>query len=160
VSFYTDVIVRDARFRSVAVIRDPALLEPSFRASIMAVIQDAGKEGTMLRILETYRSQALQELYFERGATQLRTVGCHHFGVACDLGIVLAGQINWKADYSILGKLAAKHGLVWGGDWGDPKDPHSFRDYDHLQLVEVKDQTRLFAGTWYPPADYRPTMVG
>ena len=128
-SFYTDVLQKDSRFHSTTPIRDPALLEPVTRAAVAAIIADAKAEGIELMILETYRSQELQQIYFTRGATQLRTVGVHHYGLACDLGIVVAGQVNWKADYSILGRLAAKHDLVWGGDWGDPADPHSFRDY-------------------------------
>jgi hypothetical protein len=80
----------------------------------------------------------------------------HHFGLACDLGIVVAGQINWKADYGILGQLAQKHRLVWGGDWGTPDRPHSFRDYDHLQRIDVADQHQLFDGSWYPIHTYEP----
>lgn len=159
-SFYTDIIQKDARYRSKTPIRDPRLLEPVFREAVLAIIADAAKENVALSVLETYRSKELQELYFERGATQLRTVGVHHYGLACDLGIMIAGAINWKADYSILGKLAAAHGLVWGGDWADPKDPHSFRDYDHVQRVAVADQPRLFNGSWYPDNMYRAAQVG
>lgn len=159
-SFYTDVLQKDSRFHSTTPIRDPALLEPVTRAAVAAIIADAKAEGIELMILETYRSQELQQIYFTRGATQLRTVGVHHYGLACDLGIVVAGQVNWKADYSILGRLAAKHDLVWGGDWGDPADPHSFRDYDHVQRIAVADQGRLFAGTWYPDENYVAPSLG
>jgi hypothetical protein len=32
-------------------------------------------------IFETYRSQERQQVLFEQGATQLRTVGVHHHGL-------------------------------------------------------------------------------
>jgi hypothetical protein len=160
VSFYTDVIRKDMRFHAMNAVRDINLLEPVFRRAVRSIMDDAAAEGTRLTILETYRSQELQEVYFERGATQLKTVGVHHYGLACDLGIVVAGSVNWKANYAVLGRLAAKYGLVWGGDWGTPDRPHSFRDYDHLQRIAVADQSKLFAGTWYPDDKYRPASVG
>jgi hypothetical protein len=159
-SFFDDVIRRDPRFHSAIAIRDPGLLEPTFRALVTDIITEAADAGHTLMILETYRSQELQAIYFERGVTQLRTVGVHHYGLACDLGIVVAGQVNWKADYSILGTLAERHKLVWGGNWGEPTRPHSFRDYDHIQRIAVEDQVRLFAGGWYPDSTYQlPTGV-
>ncbi len=159
-SFYVNVIQKDDRFHSPTPVRVVSLLEPSFRAVVAAIIADAAAEGVTLQVLETYRSEDLQEQYFEKGVTQLRTVGVHHYGLACDLGIVVAGRVNWKADYSILGRLAAKHGVVWGGDWGTPDQPHTFRDYDHIQAITVEEQGALFSGTWYPGKDYRPSKAG
>lgn len=158
--FYVDVIQKDKRFHSTIPVRDIMLLEPTFRSAVLGIVSDANSEGVHLVVLETYRSEELQQIYFARGATQLKTVGVHHYGLACDLGITIAGQVNWKADYSILGRLAAKHGLVWGGDWGTPNKPHSFRDYDHVQRVSIEDQTKLFNGSWYPDVNYRPLSVG
>lgn len=159
-SFYTQNIMTDDRFHSAMPVKDLNLLEPVTRAAVQEIIKMAGLSGVNLVVLETYRSQELQEVYFERGVTQLKNVGVHHYGLACDLGITVAGQINWKADYSILGKLAAQQGLVWGGDWGTPDQPHSFRDYDHVQRVAVADQAKLFSGEWYPTPDYKAPNVG
>jgi len=154
-NFYLDTICSDSRFHSTVAIRDPALLEPTFRTAILSLIVEAENAGVMLRMLETFRSEELQQIYFARGVTQLQNVGVHHYGLACDLGIMIGGQVNWKADYSVLGKLGRKRSLVWGGDWGHPERPHSFRDYDHLQRVAVEDQSRLFNGSWYPELEYR-----
>ncbi len=159
-NFYLDTISKDSQFHSLSPISDPLLLEPNFRAIIETIIADAATQRTTLIILQTYRSQELQELYFEQGATQLKTVGVHHYGLACDLGIEIGGQINWKADYSVLGRLADKHGVIWGGDWGTPNRSHSFRDYDHIQRIAVADQNKLFSGAWYPDANYQlPPIV-
>lgn len=159
-SFYTNNLMVDPRFHSRMPLKDLNLLEPVTRECVQDIIKLAGLAGVTLAVLETYRSQELQEVYYERGATQLKTVGVHHFGLACDLGVMVAGQINWKADYSILGRLAAQIGLVWGGDWGTPDKPHSFRDYDHVQRIAVADQPKLFSGEWYPDPNYLPDNVG
>ena len=159
-NFYTTIIQKDSRFHSTYAINDPALLEPVFRAIVISIIADALAEGTSLRILETFRSQERQEQLFNQGATELQTVGVHHYGLACDLGIWIGGSLNWKTDYSILQRLSAKHGIVSGADWGTPGQPHSFRDYDHVQRIAVADQPQLFAGTWYPDSTYRAPQVG
>jgi len=142
-NFYTGVIQKDLRFNSIERVVDESLLEPHFRAEVNAIITDAATEGTRLRVLETYRSQERQALLFTQGATQLRRVGVHHYGLACDFGILRNGQVDWHADYNIIGRLAEARHLVWGGRF-------SFHDDGHVQAVSVADQPKLFAGTWYP----------
>jgi hypothetical protein len=159
-SFYTDVIMKSPVFHSVTPIRDVSLLEPVTRDAVANIIKTAGLAGIKLMVLETYRSAELQLEYFNRGVTQLREVGVHHYGLAADLGVVIAGQVNWKANYDFLGKYGLQFGLVWGGDWGAPLAPHSFRDYDHVQRIAVADQSKLFNGSWYPDPAYRAASVG
>ena len=156
-NFYKDTICRDSRFETMHQVNDMGLLEPTFRAKVEGIIADAMAKGVELLVLETYRSKARQLVLFNKGATQIPKVGVHHFGLACDLGILKAGgSINWKADYGILGKLAVVRRAIWGGDWGLPKQPHNFRDYDHVQGISVRRQTMLFNGTWYPSGNYDP----
>jgi hypothetical protein len=159
-SFYTTVLMKDIRFHSTTPIRDVSLLEPATRDAVMKIITNAGQAGIHFQVLETFRSQELQQLYFEKGVTQLRTVGVHHYGLACDLGIVVAGQVQWKADYSVLGRYAKMFNLVWGGDWGNPAITHSFQDDDHVQRIAVADQDKLFDGSWYPDPSYVAPGVG
>jgi len=83
--------------------------------------------------ITTYRSQARQQELFNQGASKLRVVGVHHFGLAVDLVKVVGGEPSWKGDFSFLGRLAHEHGLIWGGDWGDPAVPHTFIDAVHVQ---------------------------
>jgi len=159
-SFYTETIMKSPAFLLPAPYRGLDLLEPVTRDIIQKIIQAALTAGTTLQVLETFRSEARQQALFAQGATQLQQVGVHHYGLACDLGIVIGGQVNWKADYSVLGRYASQFGLVWGGDWGHPANPGSFRDYDHVQRIAVADQTKLFDGSWYPPQDYVAPAVG
>jgi hypothetical protein len=155
-SFYTEVLSKDPRFHSTAQVNDIALLEPITRAAVKGIISDAAAKGIKIIVGETYRSTERQQLLFTKGATKLRTVGVHHYGLACDLWIEHNGQVDWHADYMVLGPLAKAHNLVWGYDWGTPNQPHTFRDIDHVQRCSINRQPSLFNGSWYPDANYNP----
>jgi hypothetical protein len=86
----------------------------------------------------------------------LQTVGVHHYGLACDIVKDMNGKPSWDGDFSFFGKLAPAHGLVWGGDWGEPAVAHKFRDTDHVQRILVAMQQQLFSGVWYPDDSYNP----
>src|SRR5215467_3563972 len=149
-NFFTDVIQQDSRFSSTTRVSDPLLLEPITRQLVQQIIDAAQKIGITVMVFETFRSQARQQQLFEDGATKLRTVGVHNYGLACDIVRVAAGEPSWKGDFSFLGQLAHSSGLIWGGDWGNPSVPHTFIDAVHLQRCTVARQTDLFAGAWYP----------
>ncbi len=155
-NFFTDVIQKDARFGSVARVDDMSLLEPVTRAAVAAIVKDAGDLGIPLKVFETYRSQTRQQDLFNHGASKLAKVGVHHYGLACDLVKVVNGEPSWKGDFTFLGKLARKHKLIWGGDWGRPGITPKFYDGVHVQRCTVGKQKGLFAGTWYPDAAYDP----
>ena len=155
-TFYTDIISADARFSSVNRVADSSLLEPMTRRLAEGLIASAHQMGIEVMIYETYRSQNRQQALFENGASKLRTVGVHHYGLACDIVRVVGGEPSWKGDFSFLGQLAHSSGLIWGGDWGDPTIKHSFIDSVHVQRCTVARQGNLFAGVWYPDATYNP----
>lgn len=154
--FFTDVIQTDPRFDSVARVADLALLEPVTRQLALTIVEQAGNLGFTMMVYETYRSKARQEQLFQQGATQLRQVGVHHYGLACDIVKVVNGEPSWKGDFSFLGPIAHSCGLIWGGDWGAPLQHHSFIDLPHVQRCTVARQGPLFAGSWYPDTAYNP----
>lgn len=155
-NFYTDVISQDARFKTTNRVADPNLLEPGTRRLVQAIIDAANAQGIALMIFETYRSEDRQLALFNQGASTLKTVGVHHYGLACDLVKNISGEPSWKGDFSFLGKLAHANGMIWGGDWGSPDVAHSFVDADHVQRCTLARQNALFAGTWYPDDSYDP----
>src|SRR5262245_6468540 len=116
-NFFTDVISKDARIESVRRVDALDLLEPGTRQRVQAIIADAQAHGVALMVFETFRSRARQLDLFNHGASKLREVGVHHYGLACDIVKVVAGEPSWKGDFSLIGTLAHAHGLVWGGDW-------------------------------------------
>ena len=155
-SFFTDVIEKDPRFTGLQRINDLALLEPVTRAAVQQIILDARVLGIETMVFETFRSQARQQQLFTQGATKLRTVGVHNYGLACDIVKVAGGEPSWKGDFSFLGLLARKHGLIWGGDWGAPGQHHTFIDAVHVQRCSIGKQPALFSGAFYPDDAYNP----
>jgi len=120
----------------------------------MDLMAGAAGAGTPLMVTETYRSSQRQAMLFAQGATQLKTVGVHHYGLACDFAKVVGGEPSWGGSWTFLQGLCAAQGIVWGGDWGTPSQPHTFHDWDHVQRIKISDQASLFAGSFYPAADY------
>ncbi len=157
-SFYTDVIAKSHKFGSVKRVDDLELLEPTTRAAVEAIVAGAKQTyGVDLMVYETFRSQARQTALFNQHASQLKVVGVHHFGLACDLVKKVGGSPSWKGDFSFLGALGRAHGMIWGGDWGHPTPPtHGFVDDDHVQRCAVPRQHALFTQAWYPDAGYDP----
>ena len=155
-NFYTDIISSDSRFNSLSRIDDVSLLEPVTRELVRRIVISAKQMGTDVEVYETYRSQARQEELFNAGATQLRRVGVHHYGLACDIVRFVTGEPSWKGDFSFLGQLAYSAGLIWGGDWGNPNVGHSFVDNVHVQRCTLARQPQLFSGSWYPGDQYNP----
>ena len=157
-NFYTDVIMKDPRFKSPDPCRDIQMLEPGTRAATLALLAEAHALGHDLRVAETFRSSARQAHLFELGYTKLRTVGVHKFGLAVDFSLYVNGiyENDGEKFYTFLLALGKKHLMVSGIDWGLPRQVHTFHDWDHLQRVPRCRQQMLFAGTWYPPEVYDP----
>lgn len=155
-SFYEDVLRPSPAFTSPRRCADLALLEPETREKIQAVVEGARARGVALMVYETFRSRERQQLLYDRGASRLREVGVHHYGLACDLVRDVGGDPSWKGSFALLGELGRLHGLVWGGDWGRPGRKPKLFDPVHLQRISVARQKELFRGTWYPGEDYDP----
>jgi hypothetical protein len=150
------VISKDPRAGLAARVSDASLLEPTTRQLVERLVSSAQQMGIEVMIYETYRSQQRQQELFNNGATKLRAVGVHHYGLACDIVRVIGGEPSWKGDFTFLGQLAQSCGLIWGGDWGAPTIKHSFVDSVHVQRCTVARQGDLFAGNWYPDDTYNP----
>ncbi len=140
------------------------MLEPTFRTQVEAFMTASKMAGTELAVTETYRSSQRQQTLFDQGATQLRTVGVHHYGLACDFVKVIDGHASYDGDWTFMVGIATQvsqptRQVVSGYDWGRPDQPHSFRDSDHIQGCTIEQQTGLFAGSWYPDADSVGTVA-
>jgi hypothetical protein len=155
-NFYMDKIAANLELETTDRKNDLLLLEPVTRAIVTKIIDEARTRGLELMVFETYRSKVRQEQLFHQGASKLRQVGVHHYGLACDIVKNVHGEPSWHGDFSVLGELAHKYGLIWGGDWGNPAIHHSFIDSDHVQRCSITRQSELFSGTWYPQDDYSP----
>ena len=155
-SFFSDVLSQDPRFHSRKPLNDLDLLEPVTGGLVQQVMQEAATLGISLMVFETYRSQDRQLDLYDQGKSQLHTVGVHHYGLACDLVRDVCGQPSWQGDFSFLRLIARHRKLIWGGDWGNPCQAHTFYDAVHLQRCSVARQVALFRGEWYPDENYDP----
>jgi hypothetical protein len=99
-NFYTDVIMKDERFKNPNRVADPNLLEPVTRNLVGAIVDAAHKRGIALIIFETYRSEERQRALFKPRATELQTIGVHHYGLACTLAKDINGEPSWKGGLS------------------------------------------------------------
>jgi hypothetical protein len=156
-NFYTDVIQKHPLYHSPNRCAALGLLEPIMRQAVQRFM---AASPVPLMVFETYRSSERQIALFNAKATELRTVGVHHYGLACDLVKVVNGQPSWKGDFSFFAPLAKEMGLISGLNWGQPDSHHSFIDSDHVQRITVARQVALFAGTWYPDDAYDPYKDG
>jgi D-alanyl-D-alanine carboxypeptidase len=163
-NFYTDVIRKDSRFNSINICKDINLLEPRTRKAVQYLLELARKNNIDMRVAETFRSQQRQSYLFEQGYTELKKVGCHNYGLACDFSIFDENghYVSDGQKYEILTKLCRMENvfLISGCDWGMPKQNHPFKDFDHVQRCTIHRQAELFRGTWYPTEDYNPYKDG
>jgi hypothetical protein len=122
-----------------------AMLEPNFRKKVQEVIVAAHDEGFDLRVAETFRSQARQiYFYFRAGFTQLKQVGVHHFGLACDFNLFIDGKYETDGQkYAFLRDFEKKYRIISGDLCGTPFQKRAFFDWDHIQGVTVLRQASL-----------------
>jgi peptidoglycan L-alanyl-D-glutamate endopeptidase CwlK len=114
---------------------DPQLLAPGFRVVVAEAIRECTAKGLRAVVFETYRSNELQALYYQRGRTVKppptpvtnamgNLFSWHGYGLAVD---VIHETQRWRAGNDWFAKVAEvfrKHGCRWGGEWRSPDWPH------------------------------------
>lgn len=108
-------------------------LAPQFRRAVAAAIIALDVDAY---VYESTRTQALQTLYYERGASKAASVlySWHGYALAVD---VISRNRQWDAwdDPAWSGEVVAAFkdsGCSWGGDWV------SFQDRPHFQWRQCK----------------------
>lgn len=113
------------------------LLAPGFRAAVVEAIRECTANGLRAMVFETYRSNELQALYYQRGRTvkpPLTPVtyamgnlfSWHGYGLAVD---VIHETQGWEPEpgnewFAKVADVFRKHGCRWGGEWRRPDRPH------------------------------------
>ena len=138
--FYNRVISQDSRFSSKDRIADLALLEPNTREKILNLMAAAKAKGIELIVFETYRSEYRQLELFREGASKLKTVGGHHYGLACDL-FKNNNARKGEDDNALLEQIAREQGLFCGSELRKDAVKFTFFDPDGLELM-MASQTR------------------
>lgn len=120
---------------------DTTKLYPPFVAALASLLAEASAQGADFFAVSGFRTYGEQMALWQQGRVAPGKVvtnarggeSAHCFGIAADL--VRDGfldrrglQPDWAPEsYAVLGELAPKHGLVWGGSW-------KFKDNPHVQM--------------------------
>lgn len=100
-------------------------LQPYLQYLYKRLVEECGKAGMTLCLIETKRSQERQTELFKQGAGP-QLVGPHGAGLAFDVAPIKNGKVDW-GDYSLfkkMGQIGKSLGLEWGGDWKNVDCPH------------------------------------
>lgn len=110
---YVKKIIPSADYRIKGVCNDPELLYPEFKKDIENLITEYQKYNDHdIVMYETYRSNSLQLIYYNRGASKIKTNSMHHYGVAVDLLAKVGNGVSWDIlDYPLLRTLASNMGI-------------------------------------------------
>lgn len=135
VDFFVKNIVNSPKFNSPNPVSDMDLLLPEFKNKFaQCVVQYKTKYPDQdVVFAETYRSNTLQEQYYNSGASKIKKDGMHHFGIAGDSIFVINGKRTYKGDVNLLRKIYKENGLTILGMW-DPL---------HVQFIAVEEQAQL-----------------
>jgi peptidoglycan L-alanyl-D-glutamate endopeptidase CwlK len=114
---------------------DITLLAPRMQEAVAATLAECARRGLDAIVHETYRDHETAVWYYRRGRTTIPPVGTvtnapdetwswHGYKLAAD---IISATKGWNAGdtwFALMGEIAKRHGLKWGGDWNHPDLPH------------------------------------
>jgi peptidoglycan LD-endopeptidase CwlK len=116
---------------------DLQYLAPQFRLAVESALDECNDSTHRLNamVYETFRSNALQGVYYARGRTvkppawtvtnaRSNLFSWHGYGLAVD---VINRQSGWDAGnpwFREVADIFKRHDCKWGGDWSSPDRPH------------------------------------
>lgn len=101
-------------------------------------------QGVAIEVISGLRSWAAQAALYAQGRTKPGPIvtkarpgsSWHNYGLAIDLGLFKGGKYLDSANpaladklYSIIGAIAARHGIEWAGTW------KTFQETPHFQVT-------------------------
>lgn len=123
--------------------RELGLLAPGMRVAVAATVAECHARGLDAVVYETYRSRETAIVYWRRGRTQIpphhvvthapnELYSWHGYGLACDIISKKKGWTPGDFWFGLMGEIAKRHGLKWGGDWVSPRG-YPTPDLPHVQ---------------------------
>jgi hypothetical protein len=133
--FFLSKLITNSKFNSVTPNNDQSLLFPAFLDRVNSCVAQFRQTypAVNLGFVETYRSNALQLIHYNNGASQLKKNGMHHYGIAVDCIFIINGKRTYKGDITLLRKIFKENGLFILGLW----------DAFHVQFIDVPAQQSL-----------------
>lgn len=133
--FYLEKIVINVDFFSIEPVNDKKLLYPPFYDLLEDCIakyrESYPKQG--VTFVETFRTNALQAIHFNNGASKIKKNGMHHYGIAADTIFIIDGKRSYKGDINLIREIYKEMDLTILGMW-DPL---------HVQYIPVENQQNL-----------------
>ncbi len=140
--FFQNVLLKSKKFNSSIPVSDQDLLYPLFLAKLQACIKQYQKTypNQSITFTETYRSNTLQMIHYNNGASKIKKNGMHHYGIAADSIFIINGKKSYKGDVMLIRKIYQANGLTILGMW----------DALHVQYITVGEQQGLRdeVGSW------------
>lgn len=133
--FFVRKLMPNPKFDSTEPNTDQSLLFPAFldRVQFCISLYRTSHENQDIAFTETYRSNALQLIHYNNGASKIKANGMHHYGIAADCIFVINGRRTYKGDVMGLRKIFKDNELVILGMW----------DAFHVQFIPVSEQSAL-----------------
>jgi hypothetical protein len=133
--FYLRTLLTGSKFNAATAVNDQKLLFPDFLSKLNTCIAQYKKihPGQDITFTETYRSNTLQMIHFNNGASKIKKNGMHHYGIAADSIFIIGGKKTYKGDVTLIRKIYKDNGLGILGMW----------DALHVQFIGVPEQQAL-----------------
>jgi len=133
--FFVKKLMPNPKFNSPEPNADQSLLFPAFleQVNLCISLYNKSHENQDITFTETYRSNALQSIYYSNGASKIKENGMHHYGIAADCIFVISGKRTYKGDVVGLRKIFRDNNLFILGMW----------DALHVQFIPVNEQAAL-----------------
>lgn len=129
--------------------------QKAFEPFLCATEAFLAHQGVSVEVISGLRSWQAQAALYAQGRTKPGPIvtnakpgsSWHNYGLAIDLGLFKAGKYldessPAQADkiYAEIGKIAAKHGIEWGGTWVKFKDTPHFQVTFGKTLAELREK--------------------
>lgn len=114
-----------------------ATLHPQVQPYARTLVQRAGDNGIVIKVLSGTRTYEEQNALYAQGRTQPGPIvtnarggfSNHNFGIAFDVGVFEGSAYRGESPkYKAVGLLGQELGLDWGGNW------KTIQDEPHFQL--------------------------
>lgn len=132
---YIKILIPNPAYNNPKPTKDRSLLVKTFNEALERSISKFNLKYPDIEVVfvETYRSNALQKIHYDNGASKIKKDGMHHYGIAADLAFKINGKFSYNGDYKHLRQCHEAEGLYLLGLW----------DIGHVQMIPVSEQQTL-----------------
>ncbi len=132
---YLENVITSQNFFSKNPVKDTDILFQPFLQKVLKAASVFSQTYPNKEVIftETYRSNTLQMIHFNNGASKIKTNGMHHYSIAVDCAFKIDGKFSYDGDYNLLRECMKNEGLFLLPEW----------DKGHVQDIAVADQAAL-----------------